>query len=144
MEKLRVLAVLALLLTSGCAGSASQRTASGNEIAITMRDSRFDPTEVSVKRGETVTFRFVNRGSLEHEAFIGSSKEQKAHERAMNDDGDATGHEEHAMDENSSITVKPGRSATLEHRFTDAGTTLIGCHVPGHYEGGMRMTVEVR
>jgi uncharacterized cupredoxin-like copper-binding protein len=143
MKKMRVVLALALLLASGCANATSGQSGSDDEIEITMRDSRFDPSNVTVERDETVTFRFVNRGSLEHEALIGSSKEQRAHERAMNDDEDASDHGGHAGDEHL-VTVKPGKSATLEHRFTETGTTLIGCHVPGHYDAGMKLKVTVK
>ena len=132
--------ILALLASGACANPSTSGAASKDEIEITMRDSVFEPKKVTVKRGEEVTFRFVNRGSLEHEAFIGEASEQKAHERAMGEDGEMSGHH---MDDDTSVSVKPGKSATLTHTFTERGQTLIGCHVPGHYAGGMRVKVTV-
>ena len=133
------LLMLAMLASTGCATSSDTASRSDDEIEITMRDSVFDPKTISVKRGEEVTFRFVNRGSLEHEAFIGEAADQKAHEREM-EDGHMSGHH---MGANTFVSVKPGRSATLTHTFPERGTTLIGCHVPGHYASGMRIKVKV-
>lgn len=136
---LRVLGIV--LLAASCASGEPSGSVPEDGIEITMRDSVFDPKHVTVKRGEPVTFVFVNRGSLEHEAFIGSAKEQEAHAREMAeaDDGGHGGHGETS----SGVTVKPGRSEMLEHTFTEAGDTLIGCHVPGHYDAGMRVEVTV-
>jgi uncharacterized cupredoxin-like copper-binding protein len=44
----------------------------------------------------------------------------------------------------SGTTVAPGQTVTLTHTFTEAGTTMIGCHEPGHYQAGMRLTVRVQ
>jgi uncharacterized cupredoxin-like copper-binding protein len=41
------------------------------------------------------------------------------------------------------ITVDAGKTGTLTHTFGTAGTTLIGCHQPGHYAAGMRIEVHV-
>ena len=140
MMTVRLVFLVATLVTSGCASSGSSAPPD-DAIEISMRDNRFDPSNVTVKRNATVTFLFVNRGSLDHEAFIGDSKEQKAHERAMGADGEMSDHGHMAADD--SVTVRPGKRATLEHRFTKAGKTWIGCHEPGHYDAGMRIEVTV-
>jgi len=44
----------------------------------------------------------------------------------------------------SDTTVQPGQIATLTQTFTTAGSTIIGCHEPGHYKAGMRLTVRVK
>ena len=41
------------------------------------------------------------------------------------------------------LTVDPGKTATTTHTFDAAGTFLIGCHQPLHYEQGMKITVTV-
>ena len=139
MKRLIAILFVAAVTATACASNdATPR--SEDEIEISMRDSVFDPKKVTVKQGDEVTFRFANRGSLEHEAFIGDADEQKAHERAMSDDEEMS---EHHMDDDPAVTVKPGKSATLTHTFTERGQTLIGCHVPGHYDAGMRVKVTV-
>jgi uncharacterized cupredoxin-like copper-binding protein len=34
--------------------------------------------------------------------------------------------------------------ALLKRTFSERGTTLIGCHEPGHYEDGMVASIVVR
>ena len=111
-------------------------------VVIQMRDNHFEPDRLEVERGETVAFRFVNRGSVRHDAFIGDSDEQDEHEsEARMADGDEHdgGHE----GETNALTLEPGKRGTLTHRFTESGRILIGCHEPGHYAAGMIATVTV-
>ena len=103
-----------------------------------MRDIAYSPTAVTVKKGETVRFVFTNRGKLPHDAFVGDNAAQAAHEKKMRAaDGE---HGEHG---GGGITVEPGKTAELEETFDETGTTLIGCHEPGHYDAGMKITVTV-
>lgn len=39
--------------------------------------------------------------------------------------------------------MEPGKSGELRHTFDDAGPLVIGCHEPGHYAVGMRVTLTV-
>jgi uncharacterized cupredoxin-like copper-binding protein len=39
--------------------------------------------------------------------------------------------------------VKPGETKELTNTFAEAGKTLAGCHVAGHYGGGMKATISV-
>ena len=41
------------------------------------------------------------------------------------------------------VVVQPGKTGELAYRFERSGMTVIGCHQPGHYEAGMRATVNV-
>lgn len=41
------------------------------------------------------------------------------------------------------VTVPAGTTKQLTWTFTTAGTTLYGCHEPGHYASGMKGTVTV-
>jgi len=141
---LGALAAASLTLV-GCANDAEHAAHDeGRVIAITMRDNRFDPSTVSVKRGETVTFRFSNRGDLTHEALVGDEEAQMAHADEMENSktGDDMGdmHHEGADD---AITVEPGKSMDMTRTFDEGGEVIIGCHVPGHYESGMKATLTV-
>ena len=40
-------------------------------------------------------------------------------------------------------SFEPGKSGDLTYRFDEAGTYEIGCHEPGHYAAGMKITVNV-
>ncbi|HUR24355.1 MAG TPA: cupredoxin domain-containing protein [Acidimicrobiales bacterium] len=131
---------IALVVLAAC-GSDDGSTAAGaggadRTIEVEMRDIAYSPTSVDVRVGETVRFNFKNTGQVEHDAFIGDAAGQDAHEKQMRE-----GHD-HGNDPNA-LSVKPGKSASLTHTFDKAGQVLIGCHEPGHYTGGMKITVNV-
>jgi len=134
--------VVALALLAAC-GSDSTSTGAGasssadRTIDVEMRDIAFSPTSVDVRAGETVRFNFKNTGQVTHDAFIGDAAAQDAHEKEMRE-----GHGEHGKEANA-VSVKPGKSASLTHTFDTPGQLLIGCHEPGHYTGGMKITVNV-
>lgn len=134
--------IVALVLLAACgsddgstdagAGAGADRT-----VDVEMRDIAYSPTSIDVRVGETVRFNFKNTGQVEHDAFIGDAAAQDAHEKEMRE-----GHGEHGKEANA-VSVKPGKSASLTHTFDKAGQLLIGCHEPGHYTGGMRITVNI-
>jgi uncharacterized cupredoxin-like copper-binding protein len=134
--------VVALVLLAAC-GSEDTSTGAGagtkadRTIDVEMRDIAFSPTSVDVRAGETVRFNFKNTGQVEHDAFIGDAAAQDAHEKEMRE-----GHGDHGKEANA-VSVKPGKSASLTYTFDTPGQLLIGCHEPGHYVGGMRITVNV-
>ena len=46
-------------------------------------------------------------------------------------------------DEPEGIGLRPGETKELTYTFAEAGMTLAGCHVPGHYDGGMKAQITV-
>ena len=139
-----LLGLLALVATA-CGGGGHDGHAAGSgessptkTVRIDMRDIAYSPTAVTVKKGDTVRFVFTNKGKLPHDAFIGDEAAQTAHEEEMRAGGG-----EHGEHGGGGLTVEPGKTAELEETFDEAGTTLIGCHEPGHYEAGMKVTVTV-
>ena len=136
-----VLPALVLLAACGSDDGATDAGAGAGQgadrtIDVEMRDIAFSPTTIDVRVGETVRFNFKNTGQVEHDAFIGDAAAQDAHEKEMR------GGHDHGKQANA-VTVKPGKSASLTHTFDRPGQLLIGCHEPGHYTGGMRITVNV-
>ncbi|HMR94973.1 MAG TPA: cupredoxin domain-containing protein [Microthrixaceae bacterium] len=137
------LAVLAIGLTplAACSGDdAGHAPTDTRTVTVTMTDNAYLPTRVSAEPGEQVTFRFVNDGRMTHEAYLGSQQEQERHAAEMSGSG---GHHSMGMGDDGIVTVEPGREATLTEVFDRAGTVVIGCHQPGHWESGMRATVDV-
>ena len=136
-------AALALALVA--AGCGSDDNASGIDpesartIEIAMQDNKYVPATVSVEAGETVRFVFTNNGEVTHDAFIGDEAAQDDHEEEMN--GEMGG--EHGMGDTDALTVKSGETGELTHTFEADDEVLIGCHEPGHYEDGMRLTIDV-
>ena len=123
-----------------------------------MKDIAFDPTSIQVRRGDTVKFEFKNTGAVAHEAFIGDEATQDSHAMEMSSSASASGTDssmkgmgsdsmsDHGGGAPSSemLTVDPGKTGTLSYTFADAGTFIIGCHQPGHYEAGMKVMVTVQ
>ena len=101
-----------------------------------MSEYAYGPASISVAAGQEVRFVFHNDGSVPHEAVIGDEEAQA--EAAI--DG---GHADHDAHGAASVQVAPGGTASLVYRFDEPGDVLIGCHIPGHYESGMRAVVTV-
>lgn len=107
-------------------------------ITVDMTDAmRFNPSEIAVKRGETIKFVVKNSGKIKHEMVFGTEKELKEHYEMMKKFPEM----EHA-DENM-VTVQPGQSGEIIWQFTKAGKINFACLQPGHYDAGMKGIVAV-
>ena len=67
----------------------------------------FDPAQIEVVAGETVTFRVTNSGDLDHEFVIGDERIQDQHEMMMDDAGMGS------EDESSELALAGGESGEL-------------------------------
>ena len=137
------LAGLVLACSPGAGSSAAPSSAPpssppATRIEVKLTDAlRIEPAEITAPAGVPVTFVVTNAGAISHEFFIGSEADQAMHDQEMMDMG-GMGH-----DEEMGIGVEPGKTEELTVTFPDAGTTLAGCHVAGHYAGGMKATIQV-
>ncbi len=104
----------------------------------TLDSMKYEPSSLTVGRGETVRLIVTNIGRWIHEATIGTVAEQQAHEAEMKTDP----HKVH--DSPNSVTVDPGETKELIWHFDQPGQFEIGCHIPGHYESGMVAEVTIR
>lgn len=100
-------------------------------------DFAFDPAELKVTAGETVTFRIVNHGNQVHDFTLGDQTAQDEHEAEMAE------MEGMAHDQPNVVTIPAGETKELTWTFTEAGTVLFGCHQPGHYAGGMKGEITI-
>ena len=92
----------------------------------------FEPTRITVIRGETVKFVITNAGKLAHEFVIGDAAVQAAHQKEMQAmPGMAMQHDVNG------ISLPPGKTRDLVWTFTRDGTVEYACHVPGHFAAGM-------
>ena len=139
------LAAAALLLLAACGDDEPASSDDGGErtIEIDMVDIAYEPESIEVDQAETVRFVFTNAGKVAHDAFIGDADAQAEHEAEMREAMD----DEHGGgddgDTDDAITVEPGDTGELTYTFDETGTLEIGCHEEGHYEAGMKITVEV-
>jgi uncharacterized cupredoxin-like copper-binding protein len=141
---------LALLFVASAAVGADQ-TAFGvagdpakvsRTIAIDMSDDmRYAPAALDVKLGETVRFVVANKGATMHELVLGTPKDIAHHAHAMAKAPAGMAHHDHQTP--SMVHVHPGSSGEIVWRFNRAGTFAYACLVPGHYEAGMKGTVNV-
>lgn len=168
--RLTSLAVLAgtVILLGACGSEAATTSdagalSDGDRVEVEMTDLAFDPSEFEVARGATVTFVFDNTDTIDHEALIGDETAQGEHEAEMMDSGGDMGHEDGGADSTAttdgdmgdmghksgasepseSVLVAPGESAEITYTFDETGDVLLGCHQPGHYDGGMVATITV-
>ena len=125
--------------STGTAETTPAAAAPGRTVTVRMTDNAFEPTTIAAATGETVSFEFVNDGKIVHEAYVGSEKEQEDHAAEMQAAG---AHGMHMADDDL-VRVDPGATAGITKTFDDAGTVVIGCHQPGHWEAGMKATVTV-
>jgi uncharacterized cupredoxin-like copper-binding protein len=109
-------------------------------IRVDMSDTmRFFPSEIRVKRGDTVRFAVRNGGETPHEMVLGTMDELKKHAEHMR-----MRHTEMTHDEPFVAHVEPGETGRIVWQFTRAGEFYYGCLVPGHFEAGMIGTIVVR
>jgi len=108
-------------------------------IKVDMADNmRFTPSDVTVKRGETVKFVVHNDGKVLHEMVLGTKKAIAEHSELMKKFPEM----EHA--DANMAHVKPGRAGEIVWQFTKAGEFQFACLQPGHFEAGMVGKVTVR
>jgi uncharacterized cupredoxin-like copper-binding protein len=158
-----VLTALAVLGLAACGGGGSDSDGGGlaagdpsgsgpgdgaRTVEVDMVDNAFSPSTVEVADGETVRFVFTNEGDVRHDAVIGDEAAQAEHEDEMRSAGTASGGEVESMDHGAEgegsgggITLEPGETGELAYTSTAGGEVLIGCHEPGHYDAGMRLSI---
>lgn len=136
-------------LVAACAGGSQAPTPSAapsvaaaptaSRIAVRLTDAlRIEPASMIVPAGVPVTFVVTNAGGIAHEFVLGDEAAQAEHETEM---ASSMGM---GQDEAMAITVAPGATKELTVTFPTASTLLAGCHVAGHYAGGMKAAVEVQ
>ena len=116
---------------TGCAGGqGTERT-----VELTVHHSRFSLDALHVRPGETIRFVLRNTDPIPHELSVGDQSLQDVHE---------AGTESHHGDRPGEVSVAPGATAVTTYRFGAAGGRLLfGCHLPGHWDYGMRGMITV-
>jgi len=108
-------------------------------IKVDMTDAmRFTPSDVTVKRGETVKFVVHNDGKVLHEMVLGTKEAIAEHAELMKKFPEM----EHA--DANMAHVKPGKSGEIVWQFTKPGEFKFACLQPGHFEAGMAGKVVVK
>ena len=98
---------------------------------------RFKPSEVQVKKGETIRFVLKNTDTIKHEFSLGTEKELLEHYEVMK----KFPYMEH--DEPNKISLAPGKQGEVIWQFTKADLVNFACLHPGHFDAGMKGQVKV-
>lgn len=98
---------------------------------------RFKPSNILVKKGETIRFILKNTDQVKHEFSLGTQKELQEHYEVMKKFPDM----EH--DEPNKISLAPGMQGEVIWQFTKEGAVDFACLHPGHYDAGMKGQVKV-
>ncbi len=119
---------LAAALLASCGGDATRT------VELTIRHSRFLPADVSVQPGDRVRFVVRNLDPIAHELIVGDEEVQRRHE---------DGTEPHHGAVPGEVSVPAGATRSTTYEFNDPGVVPFGCHLPGHWDFGMRGSVRV-
>ena len=131
-------------------------------INIIMKDNFYEPETITIKQGETIHFKIINRGTALHEFGIGTTSMHKVHQREMSImmergiiEFDRINHKkmkldhgenEKAMkhDDPNSILLEPGKSGEIIWKFSQKIALQFACNIPGHYESGMMGPIQIQ
>ncbi len=126
---------LALLVGAAAASRGAAARANDGMVRITIHYSKFDPANLAVEPGETVRFVIVNTDPIGHEFILGDEQVQRVHEE---------GTEAHHAPRHGEVSVPAGETVVTTYTFPKiSGALIFGCHLPGHYDFGMRGSVSV-
>ena len=123
-------------------------------IQIQMYDNYYIPTEIKIKKNETIKFVVKNFGDLVHEFNIATKEMHIKHQPEMikmMEHGILLGNKidkekmkemakkDHSMahSHSNSVLLEPGQTGKLIWKFNTGTKIEAACNVPGHYESGM-------
>jgi uncharacterized cupredoxin-like copper-binding protein len=91
---------------------------------------KFMPDSLPVAKGETIRFVLTNSGKVTHEFQVGPADKVAA------DQVDGT------IDVEKDELIA-GSTNVLDYTFSGDGPYAYACHEPGHYEAGMKGTIDI-
>ena len=103
-------------------------------VALHVEHSLFEQTEIRVVEGTRLRFVLDNDDPINHELIVGGPEVHARH---------ALGSEPRHPSIPGEVSVGPNEVGVTTLRFDEPGTFEFACHLPGHYEYGMRGVVEV-
>lgn len=133
------LGVLLLVLLAGCGGAAQAGSPVDDTVELTVHYSKFSATELRARPGTTVRFVVHNLDPIAHELIVGDEGVQERHEL-----GTEPWHEERPGE--VSVPARATRTTTFTFPasgVSGAGPVQFGCHLPGHWNYGMRGVITV-
>jgi uncharacterized cupredoxin-like copper-binding protein len=103
-------------------------------VEVGIQHSHFDLGTLRVRQGTIVRFVVHNGDPIDHELIVGDAEVHRRH---------ALGTEGHHPPVPGEVSIAPADTALTYYEFTDPGTVVYACHLPGHLAYGMTGTIEV-
>ena len=103
-------------------------------VQIGIEYSHFVPEHLTVVAGTRVRFLVVNGDPIHHEFITGGADVHRRH---------ANGTEAEHASIPGEVSVEPNGTAITTFSFEKPGVYEFACHLPGHYEYGMRGEIVV-
>lgn len=100
-------------------------------VKVVLRDFTISMSRHNLPAGKPIRFVITNRGQAEHETVL---ERAGAVDKAL----EVRGREYEADD------IAPGTTRTVTWIVPHAGTYQLACHMPGHYQMGMKTLFTVR
>ena len=135
-----VVPLVAMAMVTGVgyafAGRAESRTLGPGDVTVQVdiHHSRFEPDRLTVVEGTRVRFLVVNDDPIHHELITGGPEVHLRHSK---------GTEKEHPSIPGEVSVDPNGRAITTFIFDELGSFEFACHLPGHYEYGMKGTIEV-
>lgn len=136
---IRLIAVAGAVFAFGIAGlqqgtgadAAAAAKARPVTVKVVLRDFTVSMSRHNLPVRTPIRFVITNRGKAEHEAVLG-------HAGAVDEALEVQGREYEADD------IAPGSTRTVTWMVPRAGTYQLACHMPGHFQMGMKTLFSVR
>ncbi len=109
-------------------------------VTVHAKEFKFIPSEIHIKAGKT-KFVMVNDGVAEHELVVYDASKREIVDKAE------LAEDEKTIQANILFEVDHtpgGQSAESDVIDLKEGSYVIGCHIPGHYEVGMKGTLDIK
>jgi uncharacterized cupredoxin-like copper-binding protein len=98
----------------------------------------FEPTQITIRKGEQIRFVLTNDGTESHEFVLATVAENRKHAEVMK----KYPHMEH--DDPNAKRLAPFTDGEIVWKFTKRGRFEYACLIPGHREAGMHGTIDVK
>lgn len=97
----------------------------------------FEPRDLMFTEGETVHFKIINAGEVDHEFVMDTPANNEKHRALM------MKFPEMEHDDPNSVRLAPGEYGEILWTFANAGEFNFACLIPGHMEMGMHGPLNV-
>ena len=167
IKKLFLVIILFFVSTSSYSASMNMIGEKGDPskidrtIEIEMYDNYYYPTQIEVKKGETIKFIVKNLGELVHEYNIGTKEMHIKHRPEMAKLveheillADKIDHEkmkkmakkDHSLghSHSNSVLLEPNEIGEIIWKFSKDISLEMACNMPGHYETGMVGKINIK